>query len=98
MARVASRMFVCAAFVAAALFPTSLLAQGARPARLQVTVVDPSGAIVPDAVVTITGLEPGTQAAVAPTSKTTDKGTAIVEGLAAGRYSVSAEFAGFDLG
>jgi hypothetical protein len=72
-------------------------AQGGRDSRVQVTVVDPSGAVVPDAAVTLTGLEPSTQAAL-PVVKSNDKGIAIVERVPPGRYSISAEFPGFGLG
>jgi hypothetical protein len=73
-------------------------AQDAREGRVQVTVVDPSGLVVPEAVVTIIGLEPSTQALTLPEVRTTDKGIAILERVTPGRYSVRAEFPGFDLG
>jgi hypothetical protein len=73
-------------------------AQNAREGRVQVTVVDPSGLVVPEAVVTIIGLEPSTQALTLPEVRTTDKGIAILERVTPGRYSVRAEFPGFDLG
>src|SRR6476619_1842748 len=74
-----------------------LAAQAAR-ARLIVTVVDPSGAVVPDASVTVVALDPGASAAVIPGVKSTSQGIATVENLAPGRYSVTASFPGFELG
>src|SRR5688572_3892739 len=80
------------------LAPVDAAAQAARDARVQVTVVDPSGLVVPEAAVTLVGLEPATQVVVLPEAKTTDKGIAIVERVTPGRYSIRAEFPGFDLG
>ncbi len=76
----------------------TVLAQPVRAARIQVTVVDPSGAVVPDATVDVVGLEDATRkSAVAPV-KTSGAGLAVVEGLAPGRYSIRATFPGFDIG
>jgi hypothetical protein len=66
--------------------------------RLIVTVADPSGGVIPDATVTVVGLEPATKVADVPTAKTTEKGVATFEGLALGRYSLRAEFPGFEMG
>ena len=66
--------------------------------NLIVTVVDPSSAVIPEATVTIAGLEDGTKTTVVPSAKTTPKGVVTFEGLAPGRYSVSAEFPGFETG
>ena len=86
---------VCAAHL---LFgPPPLLAQTAR-ARIILTVVDPSGAVVPDASVTVVSLDPGASATSIPPVKTTDKGVATIDNLAPGRYSVTASFPGFELG
>jgi hypothetical protein len=79
--------------------PVAALAQTpAQRGRLIVTVADPSGAVVQDATVTVVGLDPATKAATLPAVKTTDKGTATFEGLVLGRYSIRAEFPGFELG
>lgn len=74
-----------------------LAAQAAR-ARAIVTVVDPSGAVIPDASVTLVALDPGATATTIPPVKTTDKGLATIENLAPGRYSVTASFPGFEIG
>ena len=67
-------------------------------ARLIVTVVDQSGAVVPDATVTVIGLEEATKASTIAPAKTSDKGIATIDNIPAGRYSVEASFPGFELG
>lgn len=86
--------------IAAVLLPLArpAAAQTARDARVQVTVVDPSGLIVPEATVTLVGLEPATQAAPLEPAKTNEKGIVVIARVPPGRYSISAEFPGFDLG
>src|SRR6478736_6770932 len=73
--------------------------QGAASrARAIVTVVDQSGAVVPDATVTLVGVEDATKASTISPVKSSDKGIATIENLAPGRYSIQAEFPGFELG
>ena len=52
--------------------------------NLIVTVVDPSSAVIPEATVTIAGLEDATKAAAVLPAKTTPKGVVTFEGLAPG--------------
>ena len=78
--------------------PVLASAQTPRDARVQVTVVDPSGLVVPGTTVTLVGLEAATQSVTVPPATTTEKGIALVERVAPGRYSIRAEFPGFDLG
>ena len=92
------RLVIRALCLIALLAPAAASAQAARDARVQVTVVDPSGLIVPEATVTLVGLEPSTQAVTPAPARTTEKGIAIIERVTPGRYSISAEFPGFDLG
>lgn len=73
-------------------------AQNSRSAKLTVTVVDPTGGVLPGATVTLVGLEAATKDSTAVPAKTTDKGVATIEGVTPGRYSITAEFSGFDLG
>src|SRR3990170_2947498 len=93
---------LCILFAASFLFlprfvpPAS--AQATRSAKLVVTVADPSGAVIPNASVTLAGIEDVTKAASVPEGKTTDKGTATFEGLAPGRYSIQAQYPGFETG
>ena len=71
-------------------------AQPAASATLRVTVVDPSNAIVVGATVTVTGAEPATRTTPAAVEKTADTGIATLTGLPPGRYTIQAEFPGFD--
>ncbi len=67
--------------------------QAAKDARVTVTVVDQTGAVIPNAKVTLTPVVPG--AAIEPAT-TNEKGIAVVAGLAPGRYGIQAEFPGFE--
>ncbi|MEO6238162.1 MAG: carboxypeptidase-like regulatory domain-containing protein, partial [Vicinamibacterales bacterium] len=67
----------------------------AKDARLTITVVDQTGAVIQNAIVTVTPSVPDAKSAAAPV-KTTDKGVALVSGLAPGKYVVVAEFPGFE--
>ena len=71
-------------------------AQPAQAGTLVVTIVDTTGAVLPGATVTVTGLEAATKAAVVEPAKASDQGIATIAKLAPGRYSVKAEFAGFE--
>ena len=85
-------------FVLAVVLMTSApaFAQTARDARLLVTVLDVTGAILPGATVTVA---PEDQAgATAVTAPTDDNGVATLTGLRPGRYTIKAEFSGFDAG
>ena len=81
-----------------ALIATTAHAQVAREGRLLVTVVDQSGAVIPEATVTVVGLEDATKKKDIPAVKTSAKGIATIGGLAIGRYSIQGEFPGFELG
>ena len=65
-------------------------------ARLLVTVVDQSGAVIPNAKVTVTGQEPATSKAEIAPAPTSLAGVATIDGLPAGRYTIQAEFRGFE--
>ena len=84
--------------LAGMLLATSAAAQTAAPARLIVTVVDPTGAVVPDVTVRVIGVDTASRAVTVPAGKTTATGTAMFETLVPGRYSVEAAAPGFDLG
>jgi hypothetical protein len=87
-------LLLCAVAVA----PRPAQAQAAREGRLIVTVVDPSGAVVPGATVAVVGLDEATKRKTIDPVKTSDKGVATIAGLVPGRYSIQGEFPGFDLG
>jgi Carboxypeptidase regulatory-like domain/TonB dependent receptor len=63
-----------------------------REARVAVTVVDQTGAVIPNAKVTVTSV-PEAKALPATTN---EKGVASLAGLAPGRYTIQAEFPGFE--
>jgi hypothetical protein len=70
-------------------------AQAPRDGRLIITVADQTGAVLPNARVTITPQDtPG--AAALPTITTSAQGIATFQALAPGRYLVRAEFDGFE--
>ena len=75
---------------------THAFGQTPRDARLIVTVVDVTGAILPGSTVTVV---PEDAAVPAPAPvPANDSGVATVTGLRPGRYTIRAEFAGFDVG
>ena len=78
-------------------YPSPLMAQPSRDGRLVLTVVDQTRAVIPGATVTITALDDPTTVAALEPARTTDQGVATVA-LRAGRYLVTAEFAGFEPG
>jgi hypothetical protein len=78
-----------------ALVPSRVQAQTGREARLLLTVVDQTGAVIPNAVVTVTRTDDPTKAVIGPV-KSNEKGLATLEGLTPGTYVVQAEFPGFE--
>jgi hypothetical protein len=93
-----ARFGAIAGFLAVLTMPAVARAQAPARGKLIVTVSDPSGAVVPAATVTVLGLDPATKAAAVPPAQTRDSGSVTFEGLVPGRYSIQAEFAGFDVG
>jgi hypothetical protein len=77
------------------LLPPLSLAQSARDARALITVVDVTGAILPGATVTVTIQESGATPVTMPAN---ESGIATFTGLKPGRYTITAEFSGFDAG
>jgi hypothetical protein len=88
-------IFLIAAIILA---PIRAAAQPAQRGKLTITVADETGAVIPNVTVTLDALEAAAKGAPIPAAKTTDKGTAVFEELAIGRYSVRAEFPGFKMG
>ena len=70
-------------------------AQTDRNGTLVVTVVDETRAVLPGANVTLAGTEAATKTAAARTAATNPQGQATFQNLTPGRYSVAAEFPGF---
>jgi Carboxypeptidase regulatory-like domain/TonB dependent receptor-like, beta-barrel len=73
-----------------------VFAQPPPTGTLKVTVVDPSSAVVNGATVTVTGAEDATKGVTIAPARTSDGGIATIPGLKPGRYSVQAEFPGFE--
>src|SRR5262245_23128324 len=63
---------------------------------LRVIVVDPSGGVIVGATVTVTRVDDAPKAAAIAPVQTSATGVAIVVGLTPGRYSIQAEFPGFE--
>src|SRR5688572_1201880 len=87
--------------VALLLGPTARSAfSQAKPAptgTLNVTIVDPSGAVISGATVIVTGAEDATAAATPPSpARTSSQGIAAITGLVPGRYTVQGSFPGFE--
>lgn len=91
-----NRILVAACSLAALLLlPTPAQAQP-RTGTLRLTVKDPSGAVVPGAVVRVRGTEPVTAATDVADLVTGSRGVVAVEGLVPGRYAVEVGFPGFE--
>lgn len=68
---------------------------GAASGRLRITVLDPSGAVIPGALVKVTGAEERTVSVTRADLPTNEQGVVMVDGLVPGRYDVDAAFPGF---
>lgn len=90
--------FVAIALLILAAVASSAGAQDAPTARLLVTVVDPSGATVAGATVTLIGLDAAAKAVPRPPAITSASGAVTFERLPPGLYSVQGALAGFELG
>ena len=71
-------------------------AQRSPTASLRVTVHDPSGAVIPGALVQITGTEAATAASTQGDVTSNGEGIAWARELAPGRYSLAVSFPGFE--
>lgn len=94
MNRWVKRLFATTCVLLACVLPDLATAQGAR-GRLLVTVIDTTGAVLPDATVRIVGLEPATSGATIAPAKAAAAGVATLTNLVPGRYAIEAEFPGF---
>ena len=73
-----------------------LVAQAAANGTLRVTVVDQTNAVVIGATVTVTGADDATKSTSIAPATTSDAGVAVITALPPGRYTIEAEFPGFD--
>lgn len=85
---------LCACLVSSASFVEA--AQAARETRLRVVVFDPSGAVIPGALVRVTGAEDRNRASVHMDVPTDEQGTALIQALTPGRYDIEVAFPGFE--
>src|SRR3954469_17101246 len=92
------RLCLFVAAIALSWWPSDAAAQTPQRGKLTVTVTDSTGGVIPGATVTVVGLEPGTKEPLVPPAQTTDKGVATFPDLPVGRYSIRADFPGFDIG
>ncbi|MGH9383509.1 MAG: carboxypeptidase regulatory-like domain-containing protein [Vicinamibacterales bacterium] len=76
--------------------PPAALAQPAPQGILQVTVVDSTGAVLVGATVTVAGIDANNKGVTPPPAQTSAQGVAAIPRLVPGRYSVQAEFGGFE--
>ena len=67
-----------------------------RAAAIHITVVDPTGAVLVGARVSVTGIEAATTAVTPMPVLTSAEGVADLTGLIPGRYAIQAEFGGFE--
>ncbi len=88
-----ARQLLAASLLLAGFDAVPVLAQAMRDASLRITVADQTGAIIVNAKVTIQPVEPAGQPLEAMTD---ERGDVVVATLAPGRYSVRAEFPGFE--
>ena len=75
--------------------PASAFAQADRDANVLITVLDETRGVLPTATVTIAGIEATTKAIVLTPAQTNQQGQVTFEHLLPGRYSITAEFSGF---
>ena len=75
--------------------PAALAEQRAATGTLRITVHDPSGAVVPAALVQVRGIDVPTES-VARDVSSDGVGVAVVQELAPGKYSVTVSFPGFE--
>lgn len=85
------------AMTLALIAPAAAGEQGRAPAgSLRVTVKDPSGAVIPGALVQVRGAEEGTVSVVRSDIVSDRRGVAAAEDLTPGRYVIEVSFPGFE--
>jgi hypothetical protein len=87
-------LLALAAVIAARAVPVH--AQTRQTGTLRVVVKDPSGAVIPNATVVVKGSEPATQDLGVPALTSDGQGVATANGVAVGRYTITASFPGFE--
>src|SRR5215207_11321803 len=90
------RLITSCVMVAALTAAASAQAQRPQPGSLRVVVKDPSGAVIPGALVQVKGAEDRTASVVKNDLPSDGQGVATAEDLLPGRYSLEVSFAGFE--
>ncbi|HUF24773.1 MAG TPA: TonB-dependent receptor [Vicinamibacterales bacterium] len=92
----AVRIVLSLILLAAAPIAAAAQSNAAQPGRLRVVVFDPSGAVIPGALVGVFGAE-GSNRSIVRTDVPSDmEGVAVFDGLPAGRYNIQVMFDGFE--
>jgi hypothetical protein len=81
---------------AVTLTPTLAAAQASGGATLRLVVKDPTGAVIPGAMVQVRGADAATQAVAREDLSSDGQGLVLAEALRPGRYVVQVEFPGFE--
>ena len=90
-------LFACAAALASLLATPPAAAQTSpQTGTLRVTVKDPSGAVVPGAMVQVRGTEDRTASVLRADILSDGQGLAVAPGLTPGRYAIEVAFPGFE--
>jgi hypothetical protein len=87
---------VVLAFCSLALVPAGAAAQAAGGATLRLVVKDPTGAVIPAAMVQVRGIEAATETITRENLPSDGQGVVVAEGLRPGRYLIQVEFPGFE--
>jgi hypothetical protein len=81
--------------LACCVLPARAVAQGDKTGTILVTVLDETRGVLPGATVTMAGAEQSNKALAIAPAATSPQGQVKFENLAPGRYSITAEFSGF---
>lgn len=92
----AVKLLLTLILLAAAPLAAAAQAPASKAGRLRVVVTDPSGAVIPGALVTVMGAEGGTKSINRPDVASDTEGVATFDGLPAGRYNIQVLFDGFE--
>jgi hypothetical protein len=87
----------CLIWLAVCLLTPSMALAQAPAGRVRVTVADPSGAVIPNASVAVRRQGASPESAPLATVTTNDSGLAVADKLPPGRYTLRAEFPGFEI-
>jgi hypothetical protein len=79
----------------ALLVPGAVFAQAERDATLLVTVLDETRGVLPTATVTLAGVDANTKSVAGRTAQANQQGQVTFDNILPGRYSITAEFSGF---